>query len=92
MVGRHTPGTWSLGDVQSWIGARSRGDDAAVEAAITRLERVAFADGMLPEAYDSETGAPVRHWFAWPGAALAALRLLDREGRLMTALAVRASG
>jgi hypothetical protein len=31
---------------------------------------------MLPEAYDPEgSGVAVRHWFAWPGAALAALTL-----------------
>jgi hypothetical protein len=37
---------------------------------------------MLPEAY-SATGPMerIRHWFAWPGAALAALRLLDADPR-----------
>ena len=88
----HTPGAWTLGDVQAWIGGRARGDDRAAAMATERLETVAFDDGMLPEAYDAETGRPVRHWFAWPGAALAALRLLDRDARLMSALAVRASG
>ena len=88
----HTPGAWSLGDIQAWIAARSRGDDAAAARALGRLGTVSFSDGMLPEAYDTETGAPVRHWFAWPGAALAALRLLDRQSRLMTALAVADSG
>jgi hypothetical protein len=31
------------------------------------------ADSLPPEAYDPETRAPVRRWFAWPGAALGAL-------------------
>jgi hypothetical protein len=55
---------------------------------LSRLEEVAFVDGMLPEAYDADGDARIRHWFAWPGAALAALRLLDRAGRLEHALRV----
>jgi hypothetical protein len=39
---------------------------------------------MLPEAYAageaSDTIDRVRTWFAWPGAALAALLLFDRRG------------
>jgi meiotically up-regulated gene 157 (Mug157) protein len=36
---------------------------------------------MLPEAYDPEgSSAAVRHWFAWPGAALGAL-VLDHAAR-----------
>jgi hypothetical protein len=32
--------------------------------------------GLLPETYDSDTGAWLaRHWFAWPSAVLAALAL-----------------
>jgi hypothetical protein len=78
----HTPGPWTLGDVQAWIIGRVTGDDVAASAALRRLHEVAFFDGMLPEAY-SATGAigRVRHWFAWPGAALAALRLLDANRR-----------
>jgi uncharacterized protein len=78
----HTPGPWTLGDVQSWIVARATNDDAAAAAALERLQEVAFIDGMLPEAY-SATGPMerIRHWFAWPGAALAALRLLDADPR-----------
>ena len=35
---------------------------------------VAGPGGLLPEAYDPATGgSPIRHWFAWPGAALGAL-------------------
>ena len=78
----HTAGAWTLGDVQAWIRARCTADAAGMNAAIERLARVAMPDGMLPEAYDTESLAPVRHWFAWPGAALAALRLLDDGGRL----------
>jgi meiotically up-regulated gene 157 (Mug157) protein len=37
---------------------------------------VAAPDGLLPETYDSDTGAWLsRHWFAWPSAVLAALAL-----------------
>jgi uncharacterized protein len=86
----HTPGPWTLGDVQAWIAARIIGDDAAAEAALARLHEVAFVDGMLPEAY-AATGAGdrIRHWFAWPGAALAALRILEQDGRLESRLSAR---
>lgn len=78
----HTPGTWTLGDIQAWITAHATGDEVATANALARMETVAFDDGMLPEAYDPVTHVPIRHWFAWPGAALAALRLLDRAGQL----------
>ena len=46
------------------------------DAALQRLTEVAFTDGMLPEAYDPDgSGDVVRHWFAWPGAALGVLVL-----------------
>jgi meiotically up-regulated gene 157 (Mug157) protein len=78
----HTGGVWTLGDLQAWIRARAMGDEAGAAAALGRLEEVAFADGMLPEAYDPDDASPIRHWFAWPGAALAALRLFeDRSPR-----------
>jgi hypothetical protein len=36
---------------------------------------------MLPEAYDPDgSSSAVRHWFAWPGAALGTL-LLDHAAR-----------
>ena len=78
----HTPGPWTLGDLQAWIVARVIGDDAGANAAVERLHEVAFFDGMLPEAY-APTGPiqRVRRWFAWPGAALAALRMLDADRR-----------
>ena len=88
----HTPGTWTLGDVQAWVRARTVGDAAAAQSALRRLELVAFIDGMLPEAYDPDDGERIRHWFAWPGAALAALRILDRDGRLESRLSVRPVG
>jgi hypothetical protein len=83
----HTPGAWTLGDVQAWIRARIERDPTGTEAAMARLEEMAFADGMLPEAY-AEGDPRIRHWFAWPGAALAALRLLDAAGALDTRLSV----
>jgi meiotically up-regulated gene 157 (Mug157) protein len=81
---RHTPGVWPLGLVQAWLVGRIRGDAAAAAATLARLEDAAFDDGMLPESIVRDGGAavPVRHWFAWPGAAFAALWLLDRHGRL----------
>jgi hypothetical protein len=85
----HTPGAWTLGDVQAWTRARITGDRPAAAAALDRLRAVAFGDGMLPEAYGADRDARIRHWFAWPGAALAALRLLDDAGRLETTLGVR---
>ncbi|HEY7206748.1 MAG TPA: glycoside hydrolase family 125 protein [Gaiellaceae bacterium] len=70
----HTPGTWPLGDIQEWIAMRQLGDREAAARALTRLESVASSDGMLPEAYDSDSGEWLaRHWFAWPGALLGAL-------------------
>jgi uncharacterized protein len=78
----HTPGPWPLGDVQAWIVARSVGDRGAADDALARLREAAFEDGMLPEAYPTEGEEPIRHWFAWPGAVLAALRILDTNGRL----------
>lgn len=81
---RHTPGVWPLGLIQAWLTSRIRGDEAGAAAALQRLESAAFQDGMLPEALvrDGDATIPVRHWFAWPGAALGALWLLDRDGRL----------
>jgi uncharacterized protein len=71
---RHTPGTWTLGDVQEWVVASLLGELDVAEQALDRLLAVATPDGLLPEAYDPATGAnPVRRWFAWPGAALGAL-------------------
>jgi hypothetical protein len=80
----HTPGTWTLGDVQAWIRGRVTGDAKAMEAALKRLRAVAFDDGMLPEAYSvtTEPDVRVRHWFAWPGAAVGALLILDARGEL----------
>jgi hypothetical protein len=80
----HTPGCWTLGDVQAWLVARVRDDAAAATAAIRRLEAAAFADGMLPEAYAVKADGVrrIRQWFAWPGSAFGALRLLDRTGGL----------
>lgn len=80
----HTPGPWTLGDVQAWIRARVATDDVGAVAVLDRLAAVAFEDGMLPEAYSAslEPDLRIRHWFAWPGAALGALLLLDARGAL----------
>ncbi|MGH2401293.1 MAG: glycoside hydrolase family 125 protein, partial [Candidatus Limnocylindria bacterium] len=80
----HTPGPWTLGDIQAWIHGRTLADGQAMAMAFERLEAVAFFDSMLPEAYSADPDEDLRqrHWFAWPGATIAALRLLDEEGRL----------
>lgn len=78
----HTPGPWTLGDIQAWLHGRATGDRAAMDGALARLREVAFHDGMLPEAYGADGELRVRHWFAWPGAAIAALLLLDARGLL----------
>lgn len=90
----HTPGPWTLGDVQAWVRARTGDNRPAMEESLARLREVAFVDGMLPEAYSAspENDRRVRHWFAWPGAALAALVLLDRRGRLEERLSARRTG
>jgi hypothetical protein len=77
----HTPGTWTLGDVQEWVVASLFGDASRAERAVARLLDVARADGLLPEAYDPATGgAPIRPWFAWPSAALGWLLLRHGGG------------
>lgn len=77
----HTGGAWPLGHLQAWLVGRATGDDAATTAALDSLQRAAFADGMLPEArlVDDGEAIAIRHWFAWPGAALGAFMLLDRR-------------
>jgi hypothetical protein len=68
---RHTPGTWTLGDIIGWLGFALMGERETADAALARLVAAAFTDGMLPEAYDPlGSGTAVRHWFAWPGAVL----------------------
>jgi hypothetical protein len=72
----HTPGTWPLGDVQAWVVASLLGETGRAGRVLERLLAVAAPDGLLPETYDSDTGAWLaRHWFAWPSAVLAALAL-----------------
>ena len=63
--------------MQIWVAASLVGDREAAERALERLVAVAASDGLLPEAFDSATGgAPIRRWFAWPGAALGTLLAL----------------
>jgi hypothetical protein len=70
----HTPGTWTLGDVQEWAVAIVCGETTRCDAVLDRLDRVAGVDGLLPETYDPHTAEWVaRHWFAWPGAAVGML-------------------
>ena len=72
----HTPGSWPLGDVQEWVVASLLGETGRAGRVLERLLAVAAPDGLLPETYDSDTGAWLaRHWFAWPSAVLAALTL-----------------
>ncbi|HET9519838.1 MAG TPA: glycoside hydrolase family 125 protein [Candidatus Limnocylindrales bacterium] len=80
----HTPGCWPLGLVQAWLVGRITGDEGAAAVALDRLQRAALRDGMLPETLvaDGPAVVPVRHWFAWPGAALGAFWLLDRRDAL----------
>jgi hypothetical protein len=81
----HTPGTWPLGDLQEWVAASLLGDESRAGAVLAKVISVAAPDGLLPETYDSATGAwRARHWFAWPSAALAALALgaLERSPRV----------
>lgn len=75
----HTPGAWPLGDVQELIYARLTRDHGRAAAVLDRLSSTACPDGGLPEARDPTTGDVMsRHWFAWPGAALA-LALLSPD-------------
>lgn len=61
----HTPHPWPLGDLQRIIVARALRADGS--DAWARLDRVTTWDGLLPEAYDEQTGSVAsRHWFAWP--------------------------
>lgn len=72
----HTPGPWPLGDVQARLLARLFGDGELERRAAELLDARSYWDGALPEASDAETARPIsRPWFAWPGAAWAALEL-----------------
>ncbi|CAH0202182.1 hypothetical protein SRABI83_01931 [Arthrobacter sp. Bi83] len=68
----HTGGVWALGLVQELIFARTIVDDERQTHVANVLEDLLSEDGMLPETADPETGEWLsRHWFGWPGAALA---------------------
>lgn len=72
----HTPHPWPLGAVQDLLVARSLGDDVRWATAWQTLRDRACWDGLFCEAYDETSGAVAsRHWFAWPGAALAMVML-----------------
>ncbi|MDQ5852995.1 MAG: glycoside hydrolase family 125 protein, partial [Chloroflexota bacterium] len=68
----HTPHPWPLGDIQEMLVAQLLGDEQRRERVWHKLAGLACWDGLFPEAYDEHTGEVAsRHWFAWPGAALA---------------------
>lgn len=68
----HTGGVWALGLIQELIFARATDDDERDKRVLHTLEELLSEDGMLPETADPETGEWLsRHWFGWPGAALA---------------------
>jgi hypothetical protein len=68
----HTAGVWALGLIQELIYARVIGDEERATRVLGVLEELVSEDGMLPETADPESGEWLsRHWFGWPGAALA---------------------
>jgi hypothetical protein len=68
----HTPGVWALGLIQELIFARTTRDQERESRVLGVLEELVSADGMLPETADPDSGDWLsRHWFGWPGAALA---------------------
>lgn len=69
---QHTAGVWALGLVQELIYARAVGDAERQQRLLGVLEELVSEDGMLPETADPASGEWLsRHWFGWPGAALA---------------------
>lgn len=76
----HTPGGWPLGDGQELVIAWLTGNKTREQHVVERMVKAALWDGAFPEAYDQTTAVPVsRHWFAWPGAALALLYLRNLD-------------
>ncbi len=72
----HTRAPWPLGDIQELLLANLTQDEAKRDNLETHLKHAAQWDGALSEAYDAETYAVVsRHWFAWPNAFYAMLKL-----------------
>lgn len=68
----HTEGVWGLGLIQELIFARAVGDGERQARVLGTLEELMSEEGMLPETADPLTGEWLsRHWFGWPGAALA---------------------
>ncbi|MBX3062165.1 MAG: glycoside hydrolase family 125 protein [Anaerolineae bacterium] len=77
----HTRAPWALGDLQALIAADLMNDEVSVARAWNNLKRAAQWDGALPEGYEADSGTVLsRHWFAWPGAAVA-WYLLERHRR-----------
>ena len=72
----HTPAPWPLGDIQGALAAGLLGQLNRKSAHLAYLQDAAQWDGALSEAYDSTTYQVVsRHWFAWPNAFYAMLKL-----------------
>lgn len=68
----HTSGVWALGLVQELVFALTIGDAEREGRVLGILEELVSEDGMLPETADPHSGGWLsRHWFGWPGAALA---------------------
>ena len=73
---RAHPGLVAAGDVQESVVASLLGETGRAGRVLERPLAVAAPNGLLPETYDSDTGAWLaRHWFAWPSAVLAVLAL-----------------
>jgi hypothetical protein len=63
---------WVLGLIQELLYARAIGDEERGKHVLGTLEELVSDDGMLPETVDPTSGEWLsRHWFGWPGAALA---------------------
>lgn len=70
----HTGGVWALGLIQELLFARAVGDEGRGARVLGVLEELVSDDGMLPETADPLSGEWLsRHWFGWPGAALASV-------------------
>jgi meiotically up-regulated gene 157 (Mug157) protein len=69
----HTPHSWPLGDIQELFLATLLKDETRRAKCWSKLRQISAWDGSFPEAYDENSGQVAsRHWFAWPGAMLAA--------------------
>ena len=80
---RHTPGTWTLGDIMGWAGLRAHGRARGCPMrrwSASSRRRSATACCPRPTTRRARA-ASSRHWFAWPGAALGCARPRARGAR-----------